>query len=309
MSYLKLSDICNGSYISAIPYEYGDYWNSKWHNGVDIAAAEGTPIYAAADGIVISADTLAFQDGFGNRVLLKHSDGRATLYAHMVSAPIVRKGDRVNRGQLLGYVGGTGKTQHSYGAHLHFSMFDKYEQKPNIYYGGYVLDPIKICGLGKFTLSGSRSVKINGEIFKRNLAEYYDGKDEGSESSSNNANSSKDVGSVKSLDTLAEEVWAGKWSAGDERKKKITAAGYDYDAVQKRINEKYYGSKFEPYTVHVPISDLRIRAGHGTNYVSKGYIAKGIYTIVAEENGEGAKLWGKLADGRGWIALDYANKL
>jgi len=68
------------------------------------------------------------------------------------------------------------------------------------------------------------------------------------------------------------------------------------------------GAKFKPYTVRVTISDLRIRAGAGTNYPSKGYIKPGVYTIVEEATGNGAKLWGKLKSGAGWIALDYAKK-
>lgn len=113
---------------------------------------------------------------------------------------------------------------------------------------------------------------------------------------------------VKSLDTLAKEIWMGKWGAGKDREKRIIAAGYDYDAVQRRVNETYYGAKFKPYSVRVSYSDLRIREGAGTNYNSKGYIKPGVYKIAAEENGQGAKLWGKLADGRGWIALDYTNR-
>ena len=66
---------------------------------------------------------------------------------------------------------------------------------------------------------------------------------------------------------------------------------------------------FEPYTVKVSVTELRIRSGPGTDTDSKGFIAPGVYTIVEEANGPGAKRWGKLKSGAGWISLDYAEKL
>ena len=66
---------------------------------------------------------------------------------------------------------------------------------------------------------------------------------------------------------------------------------------------------FEPYTVKVSVTQLRIRSGPGTDTDSKGFIAPGVYTIVEEADGPGAKRWGKLKSGAGWISLDYADKL
>lgn len=70
---------------------------------------------------------------------------------------------------------------------------------------------------------------------------------------------------------------------------------------------------FQPYTVRVSIPDLHIRKGPGTNYGSRGFTGKGVFTIVAEATGKGASKWGLLksfADKRnGWISLDYAKKL
>ena len=65
---------------------------------------------------------------------------------------------------------------------------------------------------------------------------------------------------------------------------------------------------FTPYTVKVSVTELRIRSGPGTDTDSKGFIAPGVYTIVEEANGPGAKRWGKLKSGAGWISLDYATK-
>ena len=62
------------------------------------------------------------------------------------------------------------------------------------------------------------------------------------------------------------------------------------------------------FTVEVSVSDLRIRSGAGTNYQNKGYIAKGVYTIV-ETKVAGGYTWGKLKSGAGWIALDYTKRL
>lgn len=66
--------------------------------------------------------------------------------------------------------------------------------------------------------------------------------------------------------------------------------------------------EFEPYKVQVKVTELRIRSGPGTNNASKGFIAPGVYTIVEEANGPGAKRWGRLKSGAGWISLDYATK-
>lgn len=66
---------------------------------------------------------------------------------------------------------------------------------------------------------------------------------------------------------------------------------------------------FTPYTVKVSVTELRIRSGPGTNTDAKGFIQPGVYTIVEEANGPGAKRWGKLKSGAGWISLDYAKKV
>ena len=66
---------------------------------------------------------------------------------------------------------------------------------------------------------------------------------------------------------------------------------------------------FEPYTVKVSVTELRIRSGPGTDTDSKGFIAPGVYTIVEEADGQGAKRWGKLKSGAGWISLDYTEKV
>ena len=97
----------------------------------------------------------------------------------------------------------------------------------------------------------------------------------------------------------------------------ITYGGVTVAAVRKSdltlvsggaTTSKPTTSAFTPYTVKVSVTELRIRSGPGTNYANKGFIKPGVYTIVEESNGPGAKHWGKLKSGAGWISLDYATK-
>ena len=85
------------------------------HQGVDIAAAPGQPVHAAADGIVILA---ANQGGYGEAVYLAHGFGITTRYGHL-SEITVRAGQRVHRGDVVGRVGSTGR---STGYHLHYEV-------------------------------------------------------------------------------------------------------------------------------------------------------------------------------------------
>ena len=85
------------------------------HTGIDIAAAGGTPIYAAKGGQVI---TSAYHWSYGNYVVLDHGGGNTTLYAHM-SRRAVSEGQMVTQGQTIGYVGNTGNSK---GNHLHLEV-------------------------------------------------------------------------------------------------------------------------------------------------------------------------------------------
>lgn len=85
------------------------------HNGIDIPAPRGTAIYATADGIVGRAQRLG---GYGNYVEVEHGNAIQTRYGHM-SSYIVTPGQSVKKGQILGYVGSTGR---STGNHLHYEV-------------------------------------------------------------------------------------------------------------------------------------------------------------------------------------------
>jgi len=88
-------------------------------NGIDLGAARGTPIHAAADGTVIVArGGGGWNGGYGNYVVITHSNGTQTLYSHMRSV-ITSPGQSVSSGQVIGYVGNTGA---STGPHLHFEV-------------------------------------------------------------------------------------------------------------------------------------------------------------------------------------------
>lgn len=89
------------------------------NRGVDLAAPTGTHIYASAPGTVILARN-GYNGGYGNMVIIQHSNGTKTLYGHM-SKLGTSTGAKVSRGQLIGYVGNTGR---STGPHLHFEVFN-----------------------------------------------------------------------------------------------------------------------------------------------------------------------------------------
>lgn len=86
-----------------------------FHTGVDIGAARGSPIHAAADGVVILA---SWYGGYGNAVVIDHGSGLSTLYAHC-SVIYVHKGQTVRKGQVIALVGSTGNAN---GPHLHFEV-------------------------------------------------------------------------------------------------------------------------------------------------------------------------------------------
>jgi murein DD-endopeptidase MepM/ murein hydrolase activator NlpD len=88
------------------------------YNGVDLAAPTGTQVLAAASGQVLISRFGGWNGGYGNYIVIKHSNGTQTLYAHN-SANYVSVGQWVSQGDVIGLVGNTGK---STGSHLHFEV-------------------------------------------------------------------------------------------------------------------------------------------------------------------------------------------
>lgn len=103
----------NGTFTSP----FGPRWG-RLHAGIDIAAAEGTPIRAADDGTVLLMQGTGASGGYGNYTCVGHGGGLSTCYAHQVRFATSQGAD-VSKGQVIGYVGNTGN---SFGAHLHFEV-------------------------------------------------------------------------------------------------------------------------------------------------------------------------------------------
>lgn len=119
------------------------------HTGIDIPAARGTPIYASKSGVVT---TSVYGSGsswsYGNYVVVSHSDGTSTLYAHM-SSRAVSEGQTVSQGEVVGYVGTTGR---STGNHLHFEIRVNGSRTDPLYY---------FTDLTLYYRSGGQKVQLN----------------------------------------------------------------------------------------------------------------------------------------------------
>ena len=104
------------------------YKTVKMHAGLDFSAPQGTPIYATADGVVRTA---SYSDvGYGNHVIINHGYGYQTLYGHMVRVKS-RTGQKIKRGEIIGYVGSTGK---STGPHLHYEVHKNGQKLDPVYF-------------------------------------------------------------------------------------------------------------------------------------------------------------------------------
>lgn len=113
---LAMAPLSNPRISSGFGTRYHPLLHSiRQHQGIDYAAASGTPVRAPAVGTIVSIDT---QNGYGKVLTLRHNAKLTTLYAHLQRfAPGIRAGQQVQAGQLLAYVGNTGR---STGPHLHF---------------------------------------------------------------------------------------------------------------------------------------------------------------------------------------------
>lgn len=108
----------------------------KFHYGMDFTAPRGTPIYAAGDGVIDRADNKS--SGYGNHIRINHGYGYTSLYAHLYKYNVHRN-QRVKRGDLIGFVGSTGRSE---APHLHYEVFKDGDRiNPiNFYYGSLSAD-------------------------------------------------------------------------------------------------------------------------------------------------------------------------
>jgi murein DD-endopeptidase MepM/ murein hydrolase activator NlpD len=127
------------------------YKTVKMHEGLDFAAPQGTPIYATANGTVIVAGNTA--NGYGNHVNINHGYGYETVYGHMVRVK-VHAGQKVKRGEIIGWVGSTGK---STGPHCHYEVHKNGQKVDPVYFFYNDLSPEQYDRLLKLASSSNQS--------------------------------------------------------------------------------------------------------------------------------------------------------
>ncbi len=124
---------------------------SKMHKGVDFAAPRGTPIYAAGDGVIERANRYG---SYGNYVRIRHNSTYKTAYAHMRNfAKGIKKGKRVKQGQVIGYIGTTGR---STGPHLHYEVIKN----------GRQINPKSVKSANREKLSGKTLQAFKAQVAK-----------------------------------------------------------------------------------------------------------------------------------------------
>ncbi len=137
---------------------------NKMHKGVDFAAPRGTPIYAAGDGVI---DFAGRNGAYGKYVRIRHNGEYSTAYAHMKGiGKGIRKGKRVRQGQVVGYVGSTGR---STGPHLHYEILKKKIQ----------VNPMKVKMPSGLKLEGDELVRFQDTVqaFADQYAELFGSRD------------------------------------------------------------------------------------------------------------------------------------
>lgn len=127
------------------------YKTSKFHAGLDFAAPLGTPIYATANGTVETAGNTG--NGYGNHVIINNGYGYSTLFGHMFRIK-VRPGQKVKRGEVIGWVGSTGK---STGPHCHYEVHRNGDPVDPVYYFYNDITPEQYDRLLKLAASSNQS--------------------------------------------------------------------------------------------------------------------------------------------------------
>lgn len=136
LSHIPAIQPLSSKYLKTMASGYGYrqdpiYGTTKFHEGMDFSAAVGTPVYATGDGVVRSA---GWESGYGNSIIIDHGYNYVTRFAHL-SKMLVKPGQTVKRGDLIGNVGNTGK---STGPHLHYEV--RYRGRPQNPVNYYFMD-------------------------------------------------------------------------------------------------------------------------------------------------------------------------
>lgn len=215
------------------------------HEGVDIgwrANEEENKVYALCTGTVIQVvDGKGHNPGstgtesYGNFVMIRHDNGLESTYAHLQQGIKVKIGDKVTKDTVIGIIGESGN---AHGRHLHLRI------KKN----GTLVDPVSYltADLEQVTLTKKNIDELakeviagkwgNGEERKNRLTQagynYSEIQTRVNSMLSNTPNPQK-----KSVDEIAKEVIQGKWGNGQDRKNKLTQAGYNYIEVQNKVNQ------------------------------------------------------------------------
>lgn len=208
------------------------------HNGIDLVARANNggsrtdSITAHTGGTV---DGAGYDSSAGNFLRIKVANNVFMSYFHMRDKVAFKKGDSIKKGQVIGYMGSTGN---STGAHLHFGIKDN----------GKWINPEPY--LDKDYVKIVTSKKTNEEIAKEVIAgKWGNGTDRKKKLEAAGYNYSEVQSKVnalcgktaapskKSNEEIAREVIQGKWGNGATRKKKLTAAGYNYSDIQKIVNK------------------------------------------------------------------------
>jgi murein DD-endopeptidase MepM/ murein hydrolase activator NlpD len=116
--------------VAVVSSPFGARRHGSWHTGLDLRAPKGTPVWATADGTVVVAER---EGAYGRTVVVDHGSGYTTRYAHLRRIKVER-GERVQRGEVLGTVGESGNAD---GVHLHYEVLrDGRPVDPRPYLGG-----------------------------------------------------------------------------------------------------------------------------------------------------------------------------
>jgi murein DD-endopeptidase MepM/ murein hydrolase activator NlpD len=232
----------------------------KLHAGTDFGANSGTAIKAIAPGTVEAKGVnLDKRSGYGHWITIRQYDGTVGLYAHMVSASTLRVGSRVEHTTTVGNVGSTGA---STGPHLHYEVRSKGVPVDPVAYAKARPVPAKpVAPPAKPGPQPVRHVIKSGDTLG-SIAKKYGIKWQDLYSANRNVigsnpnrifagqvltipgkavasrpQPSKPVAPArKTVTEIAKEVIAGKWGVGQDRKRRLSAAGHDQLAVQREVN-------------------------------------------------------------------------